>query len=160
REWAFSRASAARSARGYKPSWKVTTKCGVSMVRQTWSGAAARAGPAVRQARRARIVGRRRTTTDRRASHRGGHGAYPGFAPGGGRPDHGGGYMDHEHHQHHHHHDHHKGGLRLRPTTGRAGERRALLLALGLTTAVMILELVGGVISHSLALRADAGHML
>ena len=37
---------------------------------------------------------------------------------------------------------------------------RALQIALGLTVALMIAEVVGGVLSNSLALLADAGHML
>ena len=37
---------------------------------------------------------------------------------------------------------------------------RALQIALGLTLALMIAEVVGGLLSNSLALLADAGHML
>ncbi|HKW08895.1 MAG TPA: cation diffusion facilitator family transporter, partial [Gemmatimonadaceae bacterium] len=44
------------------------------------------------------------------------------------------------------------------------GERpsvtRALQIALGLTLALMVAEVVGGLLSNSLALLADAGHML
>ena len=43
---------------------------------------------------------------------------------------------------------------------GRGAEARSLLLALGLALGIMLIEFVGGSISHSLALRADAGHML
>lgn len=39
-----------------------------------------------------------------------------------------------------------------------AGNR--LRLALGLTVAVLLVELVGGLVSHSLALLSDAGHVL
>lgn len=49
---------------------------------------------------------------------------------------------------HDHHHDH------------RAADSRALTLVLCLTAAFMVAEVVGGVISGSLALIADAGHML
>ena len=49
---------------------------------------------------------------------------------------------------HDHHHDH------------RAADRRALTLVLCLTAAFMVAEVVGGVVSGSLALIADAGHML
>src|SRR5438128_4235364 len=35
-----------------------------------------------------------------------------------------------------------------------------LRLALGLTLAVLVVELAGGLLSHSLALLADAGHVL
>jgi len=49
----------------------------------------------------------------------------------------------------HHHHDH-----RL------ASDRRALTLALVLVLALMAGEVVAGMIGHSLALLADAGHLL
>ncbi len=49
---------------------------------------------------------------------------------------------------HDHQHDH------------RAADRRALALVLCLTTAFMVAEVIGGVVSGSLALIADAGHML
>ncbi len=49
----------------------------------------------------------------------------------------------------HHHHDH-----RL------AADRRALTIALALVAALMAGEIVAGLIGHSLALLADAGHML
>jgi len=42
----------------------------------------------------------------------------------------------------------------------RAESRRRLTLALGITAAVMVAEVVGGWLSGSLALLADAGHML
>jgi cobalt-zinc-cadmium efflux system protein len=42
--------------------------------------------------------------------------------------------------------------------TGR--ELRALAVALGLVAAFMVAEFVGGLLAHSLALLADAGHML
>ena len=41
----------------------------------------------------------------------------------------------------------------------RAGTRR-MALVLGITTVIMAAEVVGGLASHSLALLADAGHML
>jgi cobalt-zinc-cadmium efflux system protein len=49
----------------------------------------------------------------------------------------------------HHDHDH-----RL------AGDRRALTIALALVAAIMVGEIAAGVVAHSLALLADAGHML
>jgi cobalt-zinc-cadmium efflux system protein len=49
----------------------------------------------------------------------------------------------------HHDHDH-----RL------AGDRRAMTIALALVAAIMVGEIVAGVVAHSLALLADAGHML
>ena len=42
----------------------------------------------------------------------------------------------------------------------RAESRRRLALALGITAAVMVAEVVGGWLAGSLALLADAGHML
>ena len=62
-------------------------------------------------------------------------------------------------HQHHHghshgpghpHHDHHDAGYTA----------RRLVVVLVLTAAYMLAEAVGGWLSHSLALIADAGHML
>jgi len=54
----------------------------------------------------------------------------------------------------HHHHDHHA-------TNGDvAGNRRRLAVALCLTALYMVAEVVGGLVSNSLALLADAGHML
>ena len=48
------------------------------------------------------------------------------------------------------------------PTTGsfHAGSRRSLLIAFVLVTGYMLAEWAGGLLSHSLALLADAGHML
>jgi cation diffusion facilitator family transporter len=45
------------------------------------------------------------------------------------------------------------------PATASAGQRRRLALVLGLTLAVLVAEVVGAVVSGSLALLADAGHM-
>src|SRR6058998_3852826 len=42
----------------------------------------------------------------------------------------------------------------------RQESRRRLTLVLGITAAVMVAEAVGGWLAHSLALLADAGHML
>jgi cobalt-zinc-cadmium efflux system protein len=52
---------------------------------------------------------------------------------------------------HHHHHDH---------AESRRGDRKRLVLALGLTATILVAEAVGGWLSHSLALLSDAGHML
>ena len=41
----------------------------------------------------------------------------------------------------------------------RAASRRSLTLALGLTLGYMVAQIVGGILSQSLALLADAGHM-
>ncbi|MEZ4440840.1 MAG: cation diffusion facilitator family transporter [Polyangiaceae bacterium] len=51
------------------------------------------------------------------------------------------------HHHHHHHHD------------GKHGRRR-MAATLALTISYMVAEVVGGILSGSLALLADAGHML
>src|SRR5687768_286688 len=61
---------------------------------------------------------------------------------------------------HHHQHDHGEHAHSHAP--GDVGERstRALRMALALTLAVLVAELVGGWISNSLALLADAGHVL
>jgi cobalt-zinc-cadmium efflux system protein len=62
---------------------------------------------------------------------------------------------------HNHAHDHSHGGI---GSTGdradRAGSRRALGLTLVLTSAFTIAEVVGGLLTGSLALLADAAHML
>jgi len=51
-------------------------------------------------------------------------------------------------HDHHHHHH------------SRDADRRALAIALGLIAAFMLVEVVFGIVAGSLALLADAGHML
>ena len=58
-------------------------------------------------------------------------------------------------HSHDHSHGHSHG-----PGAYRGTDRRALLIAAGLTTTFMVVEAVGGLITGSLALLADAGHML
>lgn len=55
-------------------------------------------------------------------------------------------------HHHGHHHGHHGGAS--------AGNRRRLALTLGLAASYMLAEAVGGWLTGSLALLADAGHML
>jgi cobalt-zinc-cadmium efflux system protein len=54
----------------------------------------------------------------------------------------------HDHSHGHHHHDH------------RARSTRALAWSLGLTLFILVAESVGGWLSNSLALLADAGHVL
>src|ERR687884_407817 len=60
----------------------------------------------------------------------------------------------------HSHEDHascaHEHGLH----GARPNVTRALQLSLGLTLALMVAEVIGGLMSNSLALLADAGHML
>ncbi|MGG1314251.1 cation diffusion facilitator family transporter [Cohnella laeviribosi] len=58
----------------------------------------------------------------------------------------------HHHHGHHHHgHDHHG---------AREGNKKGLLIALGITAGIMLLEFIGGLVTNSLALLSDSGHML
>jgi cobalt-zinc-cadmium efflux system protein len=60
---------------------------------------------------------------------------------------------DHDHgHGHHHDHSHHD---HLRELS-----RKRLIVVLALTSTFMVVEFVGGWLSNSLALMADAGHML
>ena len=59
---------------------------------------------------------------------------------------------DHTHHDHTHH-DHHF-------HNAREGNKKGLLVALIITFGIMILEFIGGLITNSLALLSDAGHML
>lgn len=59
--------------------------------------------------------------------------------------------MPHNHdHNHSHNHFH----------EAREGNKKGLIIALVITAGIMILEFFGGLISNSLALLADAGHML
>lgn len=58
---------------------------------------------------------------------------------------------------HDHHHDH--GSHSHAPTVGNRNER-VVLIGLLLTAGFMLVEVVGGLLSGSLALIADAGHML
>jgi cobalt-zinc-cadmium efflux system protein len=64
-------------------------------------------------------------------------------------------HQGHDHgHDHHHGHAHHDHG------GGIADNTRRLAIAFGLTCILMVVEVAGGIISGSLALLADAGHML
>ncbi|KEF38428.1 cation diffusion facilitator family transporter [Schinkia azotoformans MEV2011] len=62
--------------------------------------------------------------------------------------EHGHGHS-HDHYGHHHHHG---------PT--REGNKKGLTIALTITTGIMLLEFFGGLITNSLALLSDSGHML
>lgn len=55
-----------------------------------------------------------------------------------------------------HGHSHSHG---LNPQTGRANRAR-LLITIGIVVVVLVIEVIGGIFSGSLALFADAGHML
>lgn len=61
----------------------------------------------------------------------------------------------HVHSHGHHHDDHGPDGTGRR----RAAERRGLRRTLFLTALILVAEVVGGYVSNSLALLADAGHM-
>jgi cobalt-zinc-cadmium efflux system protein len=66
---------------------------------------------------------------------------------------------DHHTHDHVDDHDHgHEHAHGLRQQSG--GGKRDLLIALSITLLMMIAEVVGGLLSNSLALLSDAGHML
>ncbi len=58
-------------------------------------------------------------------------------------------------HEHEHEHDHDHG---LRQVS--AGGKKDILIALSITLLMMIAEAIGGLLSNSLALLSDAGHML
>ncbi|KYD13003.1 cation diffusion facilitator family transporter [Caldibacillus debilis] len=62
-------------------------------------------------------------------------------------------HHSHDHHGHHHHHVHHH-------DHGREGNKKGLTIALLITTGIMLLEFFGGLITNSLALLSDSGHML
>ncbi len=66
--------------------------------------------------------------------------------------------MGHLHHGHVHEHEH--AGRRSDDEGGRTRSRSGLTWTLGLTIGYMVAEVVGGYASGSLALLADAGHML
>ena len=63
---------------------------------------------------------------------------------------------------HHHHHGH--AGHAHAPRAGDAGSERGVVgrlrAALAITAIFLVAEVVGGILSNSLALLADAGHML
>ncbi|HUI67592.1 MAG TPA: cation diffusion facilitator family transporter [Nitrospirota bacterium] len=66
---------------------------------------------------------------------------------------------DHHNHGHADDHEHgheHANGLRQQSRGG----KRDLLIALSITLLMMIVEAIGGLLSNSLALISDAGHML
>lgn len=74
--------------------------------------------------------------------------------------DHSHDHGEHSHGEHDHSgHDHDHAGHSHAPKVS-AGNERAVLIGLVLTGSFMIAELVGGYLSGSLALIADAGHML
>jgi cobalt-zinc-cadmium efflux system protein len=63
--------------------------------------------------------------------------------------------FEHRHDDHHGHEEHgHDHGR------DNGGGRRGLLIALSITALMMVAEVIGGILSNSLALLSDAGHML
>ena len=68
------------------------------------------------------------------------------------------GHHDHDDHDDHSGHDHHDHSGHAHDLRG--ASRKNLIIALVLISTYMLAEVVGGVISGSLALIADAGHML
>ena len=69
--------------------------------------------------------------------------------------------MGHHHHHHHHGHDHHGHYHHHHHFDEvREGNKKGLLIALIITTGIMLLEFFGGLLTNSLALLSDSGHML
>ncbi|MXZ03204.1 MAG: cation transporter, partial [Chloroflexi bacterium] len=68
------------------------------------------------------------------------------------RHDHSGHVHDHGDHGHHDHSDH--------SHDYREAGRRSLWISFFLISSFMIAEVIGGILSGSLALLADAGHMI
>ncbi|MEH7236654.1 cation diffusion facilitator family transporter [Bacillus sp. JJ1562] len=66
----------------------------------------------------------------------------------------------HGHHHHHHGHDHHGHHHHNHFDEVREGNKKGLLIALIITSGIMLLEFFGGLITNSLALLSDSGHML
>ena len=61
---------------------------------------------------------------------------------------------EHEHdeaHHHHHHHHHHLGA--------HSADKKVLSISLLIIGAYMVVEIIGGWLTNSLALLSDAGHM-
>jgi cobalt-zinc-cadmium efflux system protein len=67
--------------------------------------------------------------------------------------------VTHDHAGHDHSHDHDHDGHSHAPAVNRTNER-VVLTGLLLTAGFMVVEIIGGLLSGSLALVADAGHML
>ncbi|MCI1589975.1 cation diffusion facilitator family transporter [Heyndrickxia oleronia] len=65
--------------------------------------------------------------------------------------------MGHHHHSGDHH-GHHHGHSHFVET--REGNKKGLIIALMITAGIMLLEFFGGLVTNSLALLSDAGHML
>lgn len=71
--------------------------------------------------------------------------------------DHNHGHHNHSHgHSHCHAHGHHHGDHH----SARSGNKKGILIALLITASIAVLEFFGGLITNSLALLSDSGHML
>lgn len=73
------------------------------------------------------------------------------------------GHHHHHGHSHHHHHGHDHHGHSHGHNhfeEAREGNKKGLIIALLVTTIIMFLEFFGGLITNSLALLSDSGHML
>ncbi|MEW9670278.1 cation diffusion facilitator family transporter [Ammoniphilus sp. 3BR4] len=69
--------------------------------------------------------------------------------------------MHHHHHGHGHHHHHgHDHDYHHHHDHTREGNKKGLTIALLITTSIMLLEFFGGLLTNSLALLSDSGHML
>ena len=66
--------------------------------------------------------------------------------------------MGHNHHGHNHSHSHSHNHNHFEEA--REGNKKGLLIALIITAGIMLLEFFGGLITNSLALLSDSGHML
>ncbi|AZV41224.1 cation diffusion facilitator family transporter [Peribacillus asahii] len=66
--------------------------------------------------------------------------------------------MGHHHDHGHHHHGHSHSHNHFEET--REGNKKGLITALLITTGIMFLEFFGGLLTNSLALLSDSGHML
>lgn len=72
-------------------------------------------------------------------------------------------HHSHGHHNHNHghiHHGHNHHGHNHNHFDVREGNKKGLIIAFTITTSIMFLEFFGGLITGSLALLSDSGHML
>lgn len=67
---------------------------------------------------------------------------------------------DHSQHAHDHSHDHHDHAHGIGHHHHGPNNKKGLTIALLLTASIMVLEFVGGLLTNSLALLSDSGHML
>ncbi|HUL18886.1 MAG TPA: cation diffusion facilitator family transporter [Steroidobacteraceae bacterium] len=71
------------------------------------------------------------------------------------------GHHEHgKHIAHHHHHHHGHGGDHAHGAAAPAGSARRLLLAFGILAVFTLIEAAGGYLANSIALLAEAAHML